>query len=74
MARKTAGEPGGLLGLRRPPFGSNVCFTVKVCRKSNGELMIEPNSLPSFIRERLNLPENVLDGYFKKFQLYGHKI
>lgn len=62
LSRGMAGEPGGLWGEVTPPrpLGSNiVCWTVIVCRKSDGELIFCPGSFfKSLSLDRLNFPEN----------------
>lgn len=58
--RGMAGEPGGLLGEITPLTAllSIVCCTVIVCLKSDGKLILEPNSFfNDFNLDRLNFPK-----------------
>lgn len=61
MARSLdiAGEPGGLLGDIIPDIaGSNVCFTVILCLKSDGKLIFVLGSFfKSFSLDLLNFPK-----------------
>lgn len=58
-----AGDPGGLLGDIIPDIlGSNVCWTVILCLKSDGKLIFEPGSFfKSFNRDLLNFPERKMN-------------